>query len=311
VILAGLVAARFAHYVALSLLFGAAAFRLLAREAAGPRTALDTRLRIVALWSSLAALVTAALVLALTAAAMAGALGGALDPAVLGVILGQTDFGRVWALRMTLAAGLALWLAARPLTRTPPVEDWAVLVAAGGLAASLALTGHAQITSGAAGWLHRLADALHLLAAAVWLGALPAYLWLLGPARAGSPEGALSAGRLLQRFHRVGLLAVSALILSGLVNSWFLVGSPEALPTTPYGRLLLLKVALLAAMVALAADNRLRLAPRLNAALAGGLPPEIWLRRLRGRVRGELLLGLGVLLAVGALGVLAPPSAAG
>jgi putative copper resistance protein D len=307
VILAGLIAARFTHYTALLLLLGAAGFKLFARAEVGPGSAVQAPhppLHRILLWSSLATLLTGLAVLAMTAANLAGGLGAMADAAVLQTILLDTLFGQVWALRLALAAALAAALALGWTRGGSSAQAVLLALLAGALTISVALTGHAQIRTGLAGWTHRLVDAAHLAAAAVWLGALPPLLWLITSARAG--DGALRAGRLLQRFHGLGALAVGTLLVSGLVNSVFLVSGPRALVLTSYGQVLCVKLALFAAMAALAADNRLRLVPGLNAALAAGLPPEAWLARLRARVTGEFVLGLGVLLAVAVLGVLAP-----
>jgi hypothetical protein len=51
--------------------------------------------------------------------------------------------------------------------------------------------------------------------------------------------------------------------LTGIVNAWILVGSFKALTATEYGHLLMGKTALFAAMLMIAAVNRLRLTPRL------------------------------------------------
>ncbi|MDP8916913.1 MAG: copper homeostasis membrane protein CopD [Pseudomonadota bacterium] len=310
-ILAGLIAARFTHYTALVLLFGTASFIRFARlggadGAAGEDETASRRLRSTLLWSSLAALAAAAGVLAFTAANMAGELRGMVDAATLRTILVDTDFGRIWSLRLALAAALAAWLVAARRREPSPAADWIVLLLAGALLATVALTGHAQIRTGLAGALHRTADAAHLVAAAVWLGALAGFLVLLAPSRSGGPENALGAGQRLQRFHSVGTVAVAALLVSGLVNSWFLVGGFGPLVSTTYGRLLLAKLALFGAMVALAADNRLRLVPRLNADLARGLPAEAWAARLRSHIRLEFGFGLAVLATVSVLGAIAP-----
>lgn len=64
-------------------------------------------------------------------------------------------------------------------------------------------------------------------------------------------------------FSRFGLVVVTVLLLTGLSNTWFLVGSLPGLVGTAYGQLLLLKIALVIAMAAVAAINRLVLVPRL------------------------------------------------
>jgi putative copper resistance protein D len=93
---------------------------------------------------------------------------------------------------------------------------------------------------------------------------------------------------------------VGALLLSGLVNTWYLAGSVPELVGTSYGRLLLVKIALFVAMVALAATNRMRLAPRIVARDAAAL------RSLTRNATIETALGLAVVAIVGALGVMIP-----
>ena len=55
---------------------------------------------------------------------------------------------------------------------------------------------------------------------------------------------------------------VATILITGLINTWNLVGSVEALLDTAYGRLLLVKIALFLAMVSVAAVNRFRLSPQ-------------------------------------------------
>jgi copper resistance protein D len=90
--------------------------------------------------------------------------------------------------------------------------------------------------------------------------------------------------------------------LTGTVNSLFLVGSFDALAMTPYGRLLMVKIALFAAMVVLALVNRFRLLPRLRHAADPAMP----LRALLRSVIGEQVLGLAILGVVSLLGTLPP-----
>lgn len=310
-ILAGLIAARFTHYLALMVLLGATTFTVFASSKARAAPveggmAVRARLRRTLFWSGLATLITAVLVLGFTAANMAGTLSGMVDLATLRTIVVDTDFGRVWSFRLLAAAALTGWFAARRKADRAPAADWSVVVVAGALTMTVALTGHAQIETGAAGLVHRIGDATHLAAAAVWLGALPPFLLLLKRSAAAHRDEAVRVGRLLERFHVIGQLAVGILLVSGLINSWFLVGDVGKLPITRYGQLLLVKLALFSIMVALAADNRLRLVPQLNQALADGLPPEAWLARLRSHVRLEFMLGIGVLLVVAVLGAIAP-----
>jgi len=53
---------------------------------------------------------------------------------------------------------------------------------------------------------------------------------------------------ILRRFSPVALPAAATVVAAGLVASWFYVGASSNLWTTSYGRLLLLKVGLVAAV---------------------------------------------------------------
>jgi copper resistance protein D len=300
----GLIAGRFVHYMALSLAFGSFAYGAFA-DSGAPAT-LGGRLRSLALWSSLGVLSGAAAVLLATVAGMGGGYAATADGSLWSAIIEETDFGRVWIVRLWLAS--ALLVVASAAWRWPSAGLRMLgLVLAGGLLVTVALTGHAQIESGLAGLLHRAADAIHLLAAATWIGALLPLLLLMARSAPGQVvERPEAVARRLQGFHALGLTAVLLLLATGLINSWFLVGNVNGLVTTPYGWVLLVKFSFFAAMVGMAADNRLRLVPQLNRELAAGRDPQSVLQRLRGHVRGELILGIIVLLAVAVLGVMAP-----
>src|SRR3546814_14624105 len=66
--------------------------------------------------------------------------------------------------------------------------------------------------------------------------------------------------RALDGFARIGSIVVGLLILSGVVNSWILVGPSRlgSLFTSLYGALLTAKLLLFGAMLILAAANRFR-----------------------------------------------------
>jgi mono/diheme cytochrome c family protein/peroxiredoxin len=106
----------------------------------------------------------------------------------------------------------------------------------------------------------------------------------------------------------MGVTSVGVLVLTGAANAWYTVGSVPAMFGTDYGRLLLAKLLLFGAMVALAAINRLRLTPRLSGAsteAAQGSAVQA-LRRLQCNAIAETGLGLTVVGVVGALGVTIP-----
>lgn len=147
--------------------------------------------------------------------------------------------------------------------------------------------------------VHLLFDILHLLAAGLWLGGLPAFVLLLWQARRkANPAWDAFATRATRRFSIVSILSVSALLAGGLVNSWNLLSGPRDLVTTGYGRLVALKVGLLAGMFGIAAVNKFCLTPQL--------PERAAMRALQRNSLAEIFLGLCVLVFVGMLGTMSP-----
>ena len=114
------------------------------------------------------------------------------------------------------------------------------------------------------------------------------------------------AADVLRRFSALSLGCVSVLVLSGLSNSWLLVGSLGALFTTPYGALLLFKLTLFALLLGFGARNRGIIKKKLHLpAISHGL-----LAQLRRNVFCEICLGLTVIAIVGWLGI-TPPAHSG
>lgn len=227
----------------------------------------------------------------------------AISRSIFAVVLEETLFGRVWALRLALGAGLFVWLVARRHRPGAPGrgERRVLLVLASVYVATLALTGHAVAAQGAERVLRVGADALHLLAAGAWLGALPGLAIAAAAAsRSASPAAIGAAAPATRRFSMLGIVCVATLIATGIVNAWFLVGSRLALIGTSYGHWLLAKLALFAAMVAVAAYNRQRVSPRIGAG------DRFALGQLACNARVELALGAVIVAIVGHLGISVP-----
>lgn len=210
-----------------------------------PTGARDVRVRRVlwTAWASLTAGATGALLAQGPYAAGLG-LSALTDGNLLREVL-ETDGGRAVAARIGLLvlAGVALvavgaWGAHAP-RRSPSLLALAFL--SGPLAATFALAGHAN-----AGDLRSVAtavDALHLVAVSVWIGGLVALALLLRR---------LDLRAVLPRWSLVATGAVVVMVATGSFASWREVRSLEAVLTTDYGRLLVLKAFLVAAMLVLA-----------------------------------------------------------
>ncbi|MGW5822323.1 copper resistance CopC/CopD family protein [Streptomyces noursei] len=132
-------------------------------------------------------------------------------------------------------------------------------VLAAGLATTWAIAEHAS--TGLQPAVAMPVDVLHLLAVAAWLGGLAALLVSL---YWGPPVERTA----VRRFSRVAFGSVLVLVATGTYQSWRQVGSWHALTDTSYGQLLLVKVGLVAVMVAVAGLSR-RWTGRLTAATPG------------------------------------------
>ena len=259
----------------------------------------------IAVWALLASIASGGAWLAIQAAVMSGMpLAQAVNRTTVGLVLGETLFGRVWLLRATVGIGLGALLTAIIVARDDRRRSRLTLgaaVLAGVYLASLAWAGHAAAGLPAERSLHLPSDVVHLLAAGAWLGALPGLAFLLSRAeRMSGVPSVNAAADLARRFSALGVLAVGALLASGLANTWYLVGDVPALVGTDYGRLLLAKLVLFAAMITLALVNRLRLTPRLHA------HDRKALHRLRRNALLEAAAGLLVVTLVGVLGITVP-----
>jgi putative copper resistance protein D len=223
------------------------------------------------------------------------------------LVLSQTQFGLAWQLRLLLGVLLATALLWRGRASSGQLSNSLTVVAglcAGVYLGSLAFAGHGAEGLGVAQDIHLAADFLHLIAAGLWLGALvPLVLVLLTLWRCQEDGWILAAARAASRFSTLGILAVGILLVSGTINAAFLLGGMHSLIDTDYGRLLLLKVVLAAAMVGLAGINRQYLLPRLfdcPGAASGTV------QKLVRSALIEIALGVAILCIVGALGIMPP-----
>jgi putative copper resistance protein D len=312
-----LAAVRAIHFAAVIVVAGAAAFSVLVGEPVWQRSA-DAAPPIVAhrgsvaylIWMGLAATLASGIAwLALVAAEITGgAWADAIRDGTAYAVLTDTQFGFVFQLRLLLVALLAALLLALARQGDGARKSLRVVGAVTGAAllGSLAWTGHASGASGSDANVHLLADILHLLAAGVWVGGLfPLALLLAQLARMADRRSLATCAQILRRFSNLGVVSVTVLFASGVVNTWFLTGHMRGLVGTAYGQLVQIKIGLFLVMLCLAADNRLRLLPRIaqdeNERSAGAL------RRLRRNTMLEIVLGLVVIYVVGVLG-LTPPA---
>jgi putative copper resistance protein D len=272
-----LVAVRFFAFGLAMLAFGRASFELYAPTPRASRVA-DISIG--------AALALAALAYTVLLAREATGSAGWPDAAAVAMVWRDTGFGR--ALALTAAVAMAATLAA--LAREP--LRWPRLALAGVALAALAIVGHGADDVGLRGDARLAVLAVHLLAVAAWLGALPE-LWL-----------ALARDRrpltLLNRFGWVGGASLALVLVTGSATLVFVALDARGGLGRAYVRTLMVKLAFVLGLLALATVNRFRLTPMMARA------PDRARRLLRATIVAEQLLGLGALASVALLGQLDP-----
>jgi putative copper resistance protein D len=308
---------RAIHFAATILAAGAAAFSVFVEEPLWQRSTTATQSLLAhrspvvyLIWVGLAVAVVSAMAWLLLVAAeiTGGPWTDAIRDGTAYAVLTDTQFGSVLQVRLLLAAAMAVLFVVLARRRNGALKFLRLAAVAIGavLLGSLAWTGHAGGATGSGADVHLVADILHLLAAGVWIGGLfPLALVLAQLGRMGDYQSLATCAKILGRFSNLGIVAVAVLVASGIVNTWFLTAHMRGLVGTPYGQVLLIKIALFLAMLCLAADNRLRLLPRI--ARADGHNGAQALGRLRRNTTLEIVLGFVVIYVVGVLG-LTPPA---
>lgn len=218
----------------------------------------------------------------------------------------ESRFGEVWGLRAIdwlLLGGLLL------LTRRWTARWLLVPVSLGAayLATTPALAGHASIQSPTAVFFP--SDVLHVLAASVWVGGIACLLYAL-PGATGqleSPERSRLLLATLARFSPLALGAVVVIAATGVIQAYIDVRSIDGLLHTTYGQLIIVKVALLASLIALGWINRERVIPALERVVGDRRAPGGIGVLARRTMRGELALMLCVFGVTSALIGYAPP----
>ncbi|MDE0877210.1 MAG: copper homeostasis membrane protein CopD [Sphingomonas bacterium] len=302
-----LIGVRFALYLTLAALFGLSAFSLYGLRGRERGDALALRPWLVA--SAVLGLLFSVAWIVLMASSMAGMPAWPIDRAAVGALLTGSAIGAAWKLRIVVlalamlaalfAAGRGIWLSAVALCAVVAL-------------ATLAWTGHGAMDEAAMGWVHLIADILHLIASGAWVGALLGLILLV--TRPAARVDAAHLGlthRALHGFGMVGTVVVGTIVVTGLVNGWMLVGIGNivTLPTTLYGQLLIAKLALFFAMLGLASLNRFRLSPAFERSIAAD-DHGAALGALRASIGIETACVVVVLGLVAWLGTLAPPASA-
>jgi copper transport protein len=332
---------RALDYLAIALMIGGFAFVFVAwlpglMQTAGTEQRWSTASRVFAarIWRLLAIAIAIGAVVSVLGVLLQGAsaagvsLSGSLKGSVIENTL-ESRFGQVWGLRAIdwiLLAGVLLasraigrdavpvlpadasGSASTPTVERPPGAILALLaLGCGYLAITPALAGHASVQSPTGVFFPT--DVVHVLAASVWVGGVACLLLAL-PGATRQLEGTERSRLLLAtlaRFSPLALASVIAIAASGVVQAYIDVRSFDALFHTTYGALIVAKVLLLLALIALGWVNRERVIPLLTRVVGDRSAPGGAGALARRTLRGELALMLCVFGVTAALVSYAPP----
>jgi len=193
-----------------------------------------------------------------------------------------TTFGIASCLRALAIVLLVLLLPHAEKSQT--IRILLFLIAVLALALQIRM-GHAAAADGL--WLPS-AVAAHVIAGSLWFGSLPPLYLLLRVSR----DSGLQAAR---HFSWFGIVFVTFLIPGASIAGWVLTGGVPGLIGTTYGKIIIIKVVLLAFMLMIAALNRFRLS-------ADGRSGQ----GLRYALIFEMIIGLAVFFAASLLATQPP-----
>jgi copper transport protein len=205
--------------------------------------------------------------------------------------IAKTRFGTafiVMTLGFALVSGLLFlaWLTDRE------VLLWPAFLLGLAFVSGLSLSGHSAADRGAS-WKSELADWAHLSAACLWIGGLLQLALVVWPLLPEARRPAFLA------FSRLATVCVGVLLLAGTYLSILRLPQLSDLWTTGYGRVLLVKIGLVALALGWGGLHRFVAVPAVE---RGGVLP-----RLRASIVGESMVAMTVLLVAAILVNARPP----
>ena len=188
------------------------------------------------------------------------------------------------------------------LFRTPSVDNEvrssAITLTAIAILATWAWAGHSSTQR----WsdIGMPVDIAHHAAAALWIAGL-LIVGLFATQQLSAPRLA----PIVERLSTAASIAVAIIVLTGIIQSIRLVGSPGDLFAADHGKYLALKLVVVAAMLGVAALNRRSV--RNGQLRAAGAASSIDTQRLRRSILAEFALGL-IVIAITSAMVVSPPA---
>ncbi len=202
-------------------------------------------------------------------------------PQVIPEVLQATRYGSIWWFRPPLLLALwLLWLSGLVSARRARALAIPMFILLAGVAFTRSETGHPADHGDFR--LGVFVDWFHLLAAGLWVGALFCMTLVIFPVlrrkiRELRPD---LPGDLFQRLSSLAGFGLGLILVTGIWTAWKQLGSWSALFDTAYGHVLLVKLGLVALLIAIGAYNRFIRLPRIRKAHGFVVASKRWANRL-------------------------------
>ena len=171
----------------------------------------------------------------------------------------QTNFGNIWLVRMIITIILlGIWFGLDRKKSLSKKNQIPFLIAALLLIGTSTLIGHGA----ASGELPAVVlDYIHNLVAAVWIGGIFYFVFILLPTFSQLKESKREKMSLLMipRFSIAFIIAVGVVIITGPTLMWFLESDVGVITESVYGQLIILKIAIASIMITLGGFFQFRL----------------------------------------------------
>ncbi len=218
----------------------------------------------------------------------------------------ETSFGTVWIIRMGLTVVLlAVWFLLENKTAGDTKKQLLMLGLSLTLIGTTTAIGHGAASEQLSAII---IDYAHNLIASVWIGGVIFFGFILLPALAKLDDSKKELASLLviPRFSSVILVSLGIVIITGPTLLWLLEDDVSLLSQSYYGWMIVTKIAIGIAMVALGGYNQFRI--QKPAERSPGLPVH---QKLKRSVRMEAVLGIALLGVVALLANSSLPTSQG
>jgi copper transport protein len=207
----------------------------------------------------------------------------------------QTSFGSVWIVRMAITVVLlAVWFLMENKTMASPKKHGLIVGLSLVLIGTTTVIGHGAASEQISAII---IDYAHNLISSVWIGGVIFFAFILLPTLARLDDDKKERLTLLMipKFSSMVIIALGVIIISGPTLLWLLEDDLGLLSQSYYGYLIIAKIAIASAMVALGGYNQFRIQRSAEKKIeTGNISVH---KKLKKSLRAEAVLGI-ILLGV-------------